>query len=123
MGKVLVDLSMSLDGFITGPNPRPELPLGEGGQRLHDWMFPLSGDLAPRDREMIENLFKTTGAIVKGSVPSCQPKWTDHLESAHHLTNCQQASSHKREKKRCISVVNCAACEPIRVSSERRRKV
>lgn len=66
MGKVLVDLSMSLDGFITGPNPRPELPLGEGGQRLHDWMFPLSGDLAPRDREMIENLFKTTGAIVMG---------------------------------------------------------
>ncbi len=36
MGKVLVDLSISLDGFITGPNPRPELPLGEGGQRLHD---------------------------------------------------------------------------------------
>ena len=29
-------------------------------------MFPLSGDLAPRDREMIENLFKTTGAIVMG---------------------------------------------------------
>lgn len=66
MGRVFVDLSMSLDGFITGPNPRPGLGLGEGGQQLRDWMFPPSGDLAPRDREVVGNLFKTSGAMVMG---------------------------------------------------------
>ena len=39
MGKVVADLSMSLDGFINGPNDRIELPLGEGGGRLYDWIF------------------------------------------------------------------------------------
>lgn len=35
MGKVVSDMSMSLDGFIAGPNDGPDLPLGEGGERLH----------------------------------------------------------------------------------------
>ncbi len=42
MGKVIFDISMSLDGFITGANPRPEEgwgALGNGGERLHDWGF------------------------------------------------------------------------------------
>src|SRR5215207_3838600 len=37
MGKVTVELSMSLDGYITGPNDGPELGLGEGGERLFAW--------------------------------------------------------------------------------------
>ncbi len=37
MGKVAMDLSMSLDGFITGPNDGPEHGLGEGGERLFAW--------------------------------------------------------------------------------------
>jgi hypothetical protein len=40
MGKVIYDMSMSLDGFIAGANARPEAGwggLGEGGERLHDW--------------------------------------------------------------------------------------
>lgn len=39
MRAVILDMSMSLGGFVTGPAPRAGLPLGEGGQRLHDWMF------------------------------------------------------------------------------------
>jgi dihydrofolate reductase len=38
MGKVAVDLSMSLDGYITGPNDNPEQGLGEGGMRLFAWL-------------------------------------------------------------------------------------
>ena len=38
MGKAVLDVSLSLDGFITGPNVSREQPLGEGGERLHDWM-------------------------------------------------------------------------------------
>ena len=34
MGRVAIDKSMSLDGFITGPNPGPSSPLGEGGERI-----------------------------------------------------------------------------------------
>jgi hypothetical protein len=37
MGKVMVRLSMSLDGFIAGPNDGPENPLG-GGVRLFDYL-------------------------------------------------------------------------------------
>ncbi len=42
MGKVSTGLSMSLDGFIAGPNDGPGSPLGEGGERLFAWYS--SGD-------------------------------------------------------------------------------
>jgi hypothetical protein len=35
MAKVRFDISVSLDGFITGPSPRLEAPLGDGGMQLH----------------------------------------------------------------------------------------
>jgi len=54
MGKVTLDMSMSLDGFIAGPND-------ESG-RLHDYFFSPSSGTA----EVIEEGFKTTGAIVMG---------------------------------------------------------
>jgi dihydrofolate reductase len=62
MGKVIFDISMSLDGLITGANARPEAGLGDGGERLHDWGFN-SGD--PRNREVME-WYATTGANVFG---------------------------------------------------------
>ena len=65
MGKVIFDISMSLDGFITGANARPEAGLGEGGERLHDWIF---NSTDPRNRELTEwyahtgvNIFGRTG--------------------------------------------------------------
>src|SRR5215212_7520287 len=39
MGKVIFDTSMSLDGFMTASNRRPEEPMGDGGQLLHEWAF------------------------------------------------------------------------------------
>ena len=44
MGKVVTELSMSLDGFVAGPNDSPERPLGAGGERLFEWYS--SGDTA-----------------------------------------------------------------------------
>ena len=38
MGKVIVDLTVSLDGFIAGPDDGPEYPLGRGGEALFTWM-------------------------------------------------------------------------------------
>jgi hypothetical protein len=38
MGRVVLDVSMSLDGFTAGPNVREAEPMGDGGERLHAWM-------------------------------------------------------------------------------------
>jgi dihydrofolate reductase len=41
MGKVKLDISISLDGYVAGPNPSLEDPLGERGEELHEWIFGL----------------------------------------------------------------------------------
>ena len=41
MSKVRVQISVSLDGYAAGPNESHEDPLGEGGERLHEWMIAL----------------------------------------------------------------------------------
>ena len=75
MGKVTSDMSMSLDGFIAGPNDGVERPLGDGGERLHEWVYGLAswrerhglaGGKTDRDAEVIDESFKTTGAVVLG---------------------------------------------------------
>ena len=57
MSKVFFDISMSLDGFMTGAKQRPEEPMGEGGLQLVQWAF---GD-DPADREVL-----TSGAPALG---------------------------------------------------------
>lgn len=37
-----LDISMSLDGYVAGPNQSEETPLGEGGEQLHEWAIPLA---------------------------------------------------------------------------------
>jgi dihydrofolate reductase len=75
MAKCLIDLSMSLDGFITGPHPTPEHGLGgNGGDRLHAWYFsgqtpsPYNEFFKPEggSGEVVDEMFKTTGAMVVG---------------------------------------------------------
>jgi dihydrofolate reductase len=51
MSKVRFVISMSLDGFIAGPNPSVNEPLGVGGERLHEWMFPLAAWRGPQGLE------------------------------------------------------------------------
>ena len=40
MSASVLYMSMSLDGFVTGPNVRPDNGLGDGGHRLHEWVLP-----------------------------------------------------------------------------------
>jgi dihydrofolate reductase len=61
MGKVVYEVSMSLDGFITGINPRPEAGLGDGGERLHEWAF---NSADPRNRAIVEAVASTGATIV-----------------------------------------------------------
>lgn len=77
MGKVKVELSMSLDGFIAGPNDGPENGLGDGGERLFKWYssgdteFPLVGTdmvfkISRDSAEFLRPSWLNVGASVTG---------------------------------------------------------
>jgi dihydrofolate reductase len=75
MGKVHADITMSLDGFVAGRNDSPDLPLGEGGERLHEWVFGLASWRGPhgleggetgRDSEVLAEAMEENGAVVVG---------------------------------------------------------
>jgi len=51
MGEVVFDISMSLDGYVAGPDDGPELGLGVGGERLHDWVVELASWREPHGLE------------------------------------------------------------------------
>ncbi len=46
MAKVIAGITMSIDGYITGPDDGPGKGLGEGGERLHYWVFGGHGAIA-----------------------------------------------------------------------------
>lgn len=75
MSGVYAQISMSLDGFVAGPNPTLEQPLGEGGEQLHEWVIATEawreshgreGGEANRDSEVTEESVRSTGATVMG---------------------------------------------------------
>jgi dihydrofolate reductase len=77
MGNVSTGLSMSLDGFIAGPNDGPERPLGEGGERLFAWYsggdteYRLPGTemvfmVSPQSAELLREAHSKMGAFVTG---------------------------------------------------------
>jgi hypothetical protein len=51
MSKLRCHISISLDGFVAGPNQSEENPLGEGGERLHDWVVPLAAWRQAHDKQ------------------------------------------------------------------------
>jgi dihydrofolate reductase len=70
MGKVIFDTSMSLDGFMTGANRTADQPLGDGGERLHDWA------IQPDE----QNLAYLTGAIeALGAVITGRTNYEDSI--------------------------------------------
>lgn len=62
MNKIIFDMSMSLDGFIAGPNDSPQEPAGEGGQRLQEWFAEV--DAAYGD--FLQRSAQSCGAIIMG---------------------------------------------------------
>ncbi|MDP9363513.1 MAG: dihydrofolate reductase family protein [Chloroflexota bacterium] len=77
MGKVATGLSMSLDGFIAGPNDGPDNPLGDGGARLFAWYsggdtdLQLPGGVPPMkvsraSADLLREVHGTVGALVTG---------------------------------------------------------
>jgi dihydrofolate reductase len=66
MGKVIVDVSPSVDGYIAGPEVSVEKPFGTAGHRLHHWYGFEGATPTSADREAGQKMFTTTGAIVLG---------------------------------------------------------
>lgn len=56
MSDVVLDVSMSLDGFTAGPNVRADAGMGDGGERLHDWMWNAAEVDAAFRREVDESV-------------------------------------------------------------------
>jgi dihydrofolate reductase len=75
MGSVRCHISVSLDGFVAGPNQSPKDPLGEGGERLHEWALATDawrrqhgrpGGERNADAEVIDETVRGVGAYVMG---------------------------------------------------------
>jgi dihydrofolate reductase len=63
MARVICDMSISLDGYVTGPNDSRENPFGDGAGMLHDWMFDAATDA---DRALLTEVLDGLGAVVMG---------------------------------------------------------
>ena len=75
MGQVTCQISISLDGFVAGPNQSVEDPIGEGGMRLHEWVFATDswrsqhgeeGGERNADAEVVDEVFEGIGAYIMG---------------------------------------------------------
>jgi dihydrofolate reductase len=74
MTKVAASITTSIDGYITGPNDGPGRGLGDGGERLHYWVFggPWSYEEEPRgeatgaDKQFLDEAISRGGAVVGG---------------------------------------------------------
>lgn len=76
MTKLRCSLSMSLDGFLAGPDQSVDNPLGVGGLQLHDWVFPLAafrrehggpaGGEVNASTQIVEEAAANVGAVIMG---------------------------------------------------------
>lgn len=75
MPKLTLDISTSLDGYVAGPDISHDQPLGEGGERLHDWVYDLKSWREPHGREggtegtdsdILEEAIAGLGAAIMG---------------------------------------------------------
>jgi dihydrofolate reductase len=75
VARLRFQISVSLDGFVAGPNPSEEHPLGEGGMQLHEWVFKLAAWRKPHGREggevnassaVVEETLENVGATIMG---------------------------------------------------------
>lgn len=115
MGNTVLYMSMSLDGFIAGPNEADDNGLGDGGDRLHEWVFPPEGGV---NSQIVEE-FMSTGAVIAGrgtfepadgwkgdhhnGVPIWvlsrrpAPDWTTSLPAVHYTNDIEVAFREARD--------------------------
>lgn len=83
MSASVLYMSMSLDGYIAGPNDEPENPGGDGFMRLHDWFVAPGGEFfrpSGAAGELFDEIY-ATGAVLTGRRTAEQ---ADHWSGDHH---------------------------------------
>jgi len=87
MTMIKAAITISLDGYITGPNDGPGKGLGEGGEALHTWVFgaPWTYDSGPKgeatgvDKEYLDEGMRSQGAVIVGrNMYESAEHWGDH---------------------------------------------
>ncbi|MDP9346256.1 MAG: dihydrofolate reductase family protein, partial [Actinomycetota bacterium] len=88
MTRVRTDISMSIDGYVAGPNQSEENPLGEGGMALHEWVFPLAvwraangdeGGETNASTPVLEAMNANVGAVIMGrNMFGGRGDWREH---------------------------------------------
>jgi dihydrofolate reductase len=85
MSKVIADISMSLDGYVTAPGVDQEHGLGVGGEAIHAWV--LEEPRSPVDEAVLARGFETTGAVVMGrrlyDIVDGPNGWNDEVGYGH----------------------------------------
>ena len=74
MTQIFATITTSLDGYVTGPNDGPGQGLGEGGERLHYWVFGgpwtyesgVRGEATGADKEFLDQAIAREGAVIGG---------------------------------------------------------
>ena len=103
---LVLEISMSLDGFVAGPNPSLDDPLGRNGEELHEWAFAasawreahgLEGGESNADSDVIDEQLRRTGATIMGRKmfsggegpwaddPNANGWWGDEPPFGHHV--------------------------------------
>jgi dihydrofolate reductase len=85
MSKVIADISMSLDGYVTAPGVDREHGLGIGGEAIHAWV--LEEPRSPVDEAVLARSFEQTGAVVMGrrlyDIVDGPHGWNDEVGYGH----------------------------------------
>ena len=86
MSKVTAAITTSVDGYVVGPNDGPGNGLGDGGERLHHWVFggpwtyddPPTGEATGEDAEWLKQAMSGLGAVVGGrNTYEAADRWGD----------------------------------------------
>ena len=70
MGKVVFNMTMSLDGLVAGPNDNPDHGLGDGGDRLFDWYFSGTTEVPISDGNMVLKVSPQSAVVLKEAMAS-----------------------------------------------------
>src|SRR6266566_8274820 len=96
------EISMSLDSYVTAAGVRPEEPMGDGGQQLHEWAFGAD----ERGREVLAESVSNVGRASPGGAPTTCPCHggvrTDRAAKlAHRRSLCPTARPSKYPREAC----------------------
>ena len=82
MSKLRFNISMSLDGFVAGPDPSEQDPLGKRGEELHEWILPLAAFREPHGRTREARSTRARRWSKDGRRTSAHPSWAGTCSGA-----------------------------------------